>query len=79
MVPVPVILTMFVVAFGLALLAGNGTAYVQLRREDNWPPTRPAGTSDVVPSRPRILVGLAIGLVMVLWGVATFVAEGYSL
>lgn len=79
MVPLPVILTMFVVAFGLALLFGNGLAYVRLRRDDNWPPTRPVLPDQPVPSRGRILAGLGIGLVMALWGLATFVSKGYSL
>lgn len=91
MVPLPVILCEFIVAFGLALLAANAAAYVRLRRDDNWPPTRPAGAPvptsrsaraaalrGALPSRRRIMSGMVIGLVMALWGVATFVNEGYS-
>ena len=91
MVPLPVILCEFIVAFGLALLAANAAAYFRLRREDNWPPNRPAGTPvpttrtqkaaalrGPLPSRRRIVSGAVIGVVMALWGVATFVNQGYS-
>lgn len=75
MVPLPVILVEFLVAFGLALFGANTLALVRLRREGNWPPEGPPPT----PSRTRILGGIAVGLVVTLWAVATFVSEGYSL
>jgi hypothetical protein len=90
-IPLPVILVEFVVALGLALFLANTVAYVRLRREDNWPPSRPpctpvptrrreqaAAARAQVPSRTRILSGITIGFVMAVWGVATFVTEGYS-
>ena len=80
MIPLPVILIEFMAAFGLALFLANGAAVLRLRREDNWPPTRPAaaGAPDArVPSRGRILTGLVIGLLVALWAVASFVGKGY--
>lgn len=74
-VPLPVILVEFLVAFGLALFGANSMAFVRLRREGNWPPEGPPPQ----PSRTRILVGMAVGLLVTLWAVATFVSEGYSL
>jgi hypothetical protein len=100
-IPLPVILVEFLLAFGAALFIGQAVAVVQLRRDDNWPPTRPVGPllpSDGssrrlsegpvtapqgaarhgqpgVPSRPRILTLLAIGLGVSLWSLATLVTR----
>lgn len=85
MIPLPVILVEFLLAFGAALFLANATAVVRLRREDNWPPYRPAGMPAAeaesltrtaarelrLPSRNRILMGLAIGLGVALWAGAT--------
>ncbi|HVE62486.1 MAG TPA: hypothetical protein VNB94_01605 [Mycobacteriales bacterium] len=90
MVPVPVILCEFLVAFGLALFGANAVAFAKLRRAGNWPPDRPAtvtpaprgrkAVSDTpLPSRTRILAGIVVGLLVTLWAIATFVSEGYSL
>lgn len=85
MIPLPVILVEFLLAFGAALFLANAAAIVRLRREQNWPPYRPAGVSDTevsslsrtasrehrIPSRNRILTGAVIGLGVSLWSVAT--------
>ncbi|HVF19916.1 MAG TPA: hypothetical protein VNA14_06710 [Mycobacteriales bacterium] len=77
MIPLPVILVEFLVAFGLALLLANSMAMLKLRREGNWPP-EPVG-GERAPSRGRILTGMTVGLLVTLWAVATFVSKGYSL
>lgn len=78
-IPLPVILCELMVGMGAALFAGSLLAFLKLRREDNWPPARPSSdATTAVPSRVRVLGGLAAGLVIALWGVATFVAEGYQ-
>ncbi len=74
MIPLPVILVEFLVAFGLALFGANALAFVRLRRAGNWPPRADGGPA---PSRPRILAGLAIGLVVTLWAVASWFGNGY--
>jgi hypothetical protein len=85
-IPLPIILVEFLLAFGAALLVAQAVAIVRLRREDNWPPTRPAGTTSGpagpaaarpgggVPSRSRILTQLVIGLAVSLWALSTLVA-----
>ena len=79
-VPLPVILCEFMVAFGLALFGANALAMLKLRREGNWPPEADAAAGGAaVPSRGRILTGMTVGLLVTLWAVATFVSEGYSL
>ncbi|MDQ1709902.1 MAG: hypothetical protein QOG49_1287 [Frankiaceae bacterium] len=84
-IPLPVILVEFLLAFGGAMFVANVTAVVRLRRDGNWPPYRPAGLDDQsvdglsrvaqrehrVPSRPRILTGLVIGLAVSLWAGAS--------
>lgn len=88
-IPLPIILVEFLLAFGAALFIAQAVAFVQLRREDNWPPTRPAGRREPtgadpasgdqsngrLPSRPRILTLLAIGLAVSLWSLATLVTR----
>ncbi len=76
MIPVPVILVEFLIAFGLALVVGHALAFVRLRRDGNWPPARTATAPS--PSATRIVVGFVVGLVMILWGLATWVTEGYN-
>ena len=77
MVPLPVILCEFMVAFGLALFGANSMAMIKLRREGNWPPEPVRGAP--APSRGRILTGITVGLLVTLWAIATFVFNDYSL
>lgn len=76
MIPVPVILVEFMVAFGLALLAANALAFVRLRRDGNWPPSRSGDAAS--PSATRIVGGFVAGLVVTLWGLATWFANDYT-
>ena len=76
MIPLPVILVEFMIAFGLALSGANTLALVRLRRDGNWPPARTSGTPG--PSARRIVAGIAIGLVVTLWALATWVGSGFS-
>lgn len=83
MIPLPIILVEFLLAFGAALFLAQVVAVVQLRRAGNWPPTHPVGGAlepaegerAGVPSRPRILTLLAIGLGVSLWSLATLVTR----
>ncbi len=78
MIPLPVILVEFLVAFGLALFGANALAMVRLRRDGNWPPVAPADGARA-PSRARIVIGLAVGLLVTLWAIASWVGNGYHL
>jgi hypothetical protein len=73
-IPLPVILVEFLIAFGLALFGANAVAMVRLRREGNWPPRADAGPA---PSRPRIVTGLVLGLLVTLWALASWFGNGY--
>jgi hypothetical protein len=75
-IPLPVILVEFLVAFGVALFGANALALVRLRRDGNWPPARTAGPA---PSATRIVAGIVVGLVVTLWAVATWIAHSFSL
>lgn len=75
MIPVPVILVEFLVAFGLALIGGNALAFFRLRREGNWPPARTADGPS--PSSGRIVAGFVVGIVVTLWALATWFANDY--
>lgn len=75
MIPVPVILVEFLVAFGLALIGANGLAFVRLRRDRNWPPARTADGPS--PSAVRIVAGFVVGIVVTLWALATWFANDY--
>jgi hypothetical protein len=85
LIPLPVILVEFLLAFGGALLVANAAAILRLRREHNWPPYRPTGMAESeaaeltrtasrehrIPSRSRLLTGVLIGLGVSLWSLAT--------
>ena len=73
MIPLPVILTEFLLAFGAALFLANVAAIVRFRRDGNWPPTQPADGR--AASRPRILTGVAVGLVVSLWALASLLTR----
>jgi multisubunit Na+/H+ antiporter MnhC subunit len=77
-IPLPVILVEFLVAFGLALFGANALALVRLRRDGNWPPTRPAArATGPAPSAARIVTGIVVGFVVALWAVATWIAHSF--
>jgi hypothetical protein len=76
-IPLPVILVEFLVAFGVALFGANTVALVRLRRDGNWPPTRGAGDAGPAPSAARIVTGIVVGLVVTLWALATWFAHGF--
>ncbi|MEP7053739.1 MAG: hypothetical protein ABI912_00640 [Actinomycetota bacterium] len=85
MIPLPLILVEFMLAFGGALLVANVAAIVKLRRDRNWPPYRPVGISPDeaaglsrtatrehrIPSRSRLVSGAVIGGSVSLWSLAT--------
>lgn len=75
MIPLPVILVEFLVAFGVALFGANALALVRLRRDGNWPPARGDGPA---PSAGRIVTGIVVGLVVTLWAVATWIASSFT-
>ena len=75
MIPLPVILVEFMVAFGLALFGANTLALVRLRRDGNWPPAREAGPA---PSAFRIVAGIVVGFVVALWALGSFIAKNFT-
>jgi hypothetical protein len=77
-IPLPVILVEFLVAFGVALFGANALAFVRLRRDGNWPPARAGGPAGPAPSATRIVAGIVVGLVVTLWAVATWIAHSFS-
>jgi hypothetical protein len=77
-IPLPVILVEFLVAFGVALFGANALALLRLRRDGNWPPAR-ATAGGPAPSAARIVTGIAVGLVVTLWAVATWIAHSFHL
>jgi hypothetical protein len=76
-IPLPVILVEFLVAFGLALFGANAVALVRLRRDGNWPPARAGAAGGPVPSGARIVTGIVVGFVVALWAVATWIAHSF--
>ncbi len=74
MIPLPVILVEFLVAFGVALAGANALALLRLRRDGA--PARPDGTA---PSATRMVIGIVVGVVVTLWAVATWVTNSFSL
>jgi hypothetical protein len=76
-IPLPVILVEFLVAFGVALFGANALALVRLRRDGNWPPARTG--KEPAPSAARIVTGIALGLVVTLWALATWFAHHFHL
>ncbi len=77
MIPLPVILVEFLVAFGLALFGANALAFVRLRRDGNWPPVRGVQDAGPAPSAARIVSGIVVGFVVALWAVATWIAHSF--
>jgi len=68
MIPLPVILAEIIMALGGALLVGNGAALVRSRRNGS-------GDGAQVQARGRVLVMMLLGLVIFVWGLATFVVR----
>lgn len=70
MIPLPQILAELIMALGGALFIGNVLSLVRPRKT-------PEGT--VKPqARGRILVNMGIGLLVFVWGLASFVTAGSS-
>jgi hypothetical protein len=68
MIPLPVILAEIIMALGGALLVGNGAAVIRSRRGG-------AKNGAQVQARGRVLVMMLLGLVIFVWGLATFVVR----
>ena len=71
MIPLPVILAEIIMALGGALLVGNGAALIKSRRNESA--GGKGGTQ--VQARGRVLVMMLLGLVIFVWGLATFVVR----
>ena len=72
MIPLPVIMVEFLVAFGVALFGANALALVRLRRDGAR-----QDAPGPAPSARRMVLGIAVGLVVTLWAVATWVGSGF--
>lgn len=70
MIPLPQILAELIMALGAALLGASVLALVRPRRDPQ--------TGEVVraQARGRILINAFIGLVVLVWGLASFVTSG---
>lgn len=69
MIPLPQILAELVMALGAALLLANVYALVR-------PKLRPDSDAPRVQARGRVVVNMLIGLVVMVWGFASFVTAG---
>lgn len=69
MVPLPQILAELIMALGAALLFANVYALLRPRLRGDQEAPR-------VQARGRVLVNMLIGLVVMVWGFASFVAGG---
>ena len=72
MIPLPVILAEIIMALGGALLVGNGAALIKSKRNASASSERGATQ---VQARGRVLVMMLLGLVIFVWGLATFVVR----
>ena len=68
MIPLPQILAELIMAVGGALFAANAWALVQ-------PYVRPGATRARVQARGKVLVNISIGLIVFVWGFASFLAR----
>jgi len=69
MIPLPEILAELIMALGGALFAANAWALVR-------PRVRPNGEAPArVQARGRVLINAAIGLIVFVWGFASFLAR----
>jgi hypothetical protein len=67
-IPLPQILAEVIMALGGALLAANVYALIQPRSRPQKKPTRPV-------NRGRALTNAIIGLVVLVWGLASFITR----
>ena len=68
MIPLPVILAEIIMALGGALLAANIWALIRHRVRPDQKPVRPV-------SRGRAITNALIGLVVLVWGFASFMTR----
>jgi len=70
-IPLPEILAELVMALGGALLAANAWALLR-------PVVRPSSPEPGrAPARSKVLINMAIGLVVFVWGVASFITRAH--
>lgn len=89
MIPLPVILAEIIMALGAALFGANAYALYRSRRM-HQPPSRGGDVGDEMEDRPqgpqleppprvhargRVVVNMLIGLVVFVWGLATFLVR----
>ncbi|TMK50772.1 MAG: hypothetical protein E6G59_09630 [Actinobacteria bacterium] len=71
MIPLPEILAELVMALGGALLAANAWALLR-------PVVRPSSPGPGrAPARSKVLINMAIGLVVFVWGLASFITRAH--
>lgn len=68
MIPLPIILAEIVMALGGALLAANLWALIRPKVRPDQEPVRPV-------SRGRAVTNMLIGLVVLVWGFASFITR----
>ena len=71
MIPLPEILAELVMALGGALFAANAWALLR-------PVVRPTSPGPGrAPARSKVLINMAIGLVVFVWGLASFITRAH--
>lgn len=69
MIPLPQILAELIMGLGAALVVGNAVALFRTR-------TPPGSTSPVrVQARGKVVTSMFIGLLVLVWGFASFISE----
>jgi hypothetical protein len=84
MIPLPVILAEIIMALGGALFGANAYALYRTRKgakqggddmQDRPQGPQPGMTPPRVQARGRVVINMLIGLVVFVWGLATFIVR----